>query len=71
MYGGYLRFKMKRIVNYCSLVMHRIAHVTFFFNNLLMRVVSDVCRFDRPLCKLVLVCINHVLPGSEADEQQP
>lgn len=71
MYGGYLRLKMKRVINYSSLVMHRITHVTFFFNNLLMRVISDVGRFDRPLCKLVLVCIHHILPGSEAKEQQP
>jgi len=71
MYGGHLWVKMKRVIYYSSLVMHRIAHVTFFFNRLLMRIVSDVCRSDRPLYELVLVCINHVLPGSEADEQQP
>lgn len=71
MYYGYLWFKMKRVINYASLVVHSIAHVTLFFNGLLMRVVSGICRFDRLLCKLVLVCINHVLTCNKADEQQP
>lgn len=65
----YLRTKIRGAINYRGLMVHDIAHVAFFFNGLMLLMImnSRICCFGNPFYKQVLVSINHILPGNEAN----
>jgi hypothetical protein len=67
---GYLRTKMKSLINDGRLVMHGIAQVTFFLNGLLLVAMVGGCvNRAGSFNQKVLVGINNILAGNKADKQ--